>query len=998
MSVTGQQAVNRPVVTISDAEQPVGTILTGELNVRSFFVNLTWDRNVSGFSGADISVTSSNSNMSVSRSLPENIGTAGTTSQYRTELTITGDGITTVTLTVRSGAVPATGAQQASEERTRSYSINTFPSPMVMIGEAESAPGTGITGDITVRNFSVLFTWDRNIGTGFDRADVNVVSNNPRVQPSVARLDLVSAGISYRAHFQLSGAGAAVVTAFVNQGAIPTTSNTSQSSAARRTFNVDLGSGSTPTGVGTMSGPSATQSGGAVLLKSGGSGSIEPPDLSITATNIDEARQPSVTPVLLNISFVWNEPVTGFSQGTPNYVFVPRESEHGDPTKEPQIVTWSGVNGNATYQQTIEIQGDSAGEIEIFVNPETAESVENEEVYGPPPPGTRLEVFYDTTIAGNPAPTVNISIPPTTYFVGTTYTTTFLWSQPIEQNTFTANQVIIDGATPGELIQDTESRNRFTMELTLPETGEGEVVITVLDYRIISTAAKGIVSRREGPEGTQSEVFKYDQSYTTPTSTTTGATTLCEITQPIRTNPYLDNVLTPNPFGGAFAGTSDLTYISYRGKNYLYGVVQIIKRRLGTSSDLNNQDEAGAALFEVNLTDSTCRIIKQYAFITIAARSLTVHQNRLWWFEGSHYGDHEKYAPRYPSHLGDLFSLEPGTTTLVNEGVTRRTQFEAPSLEETNYGYHTQMASPMISDGDNLYMISGFGGQESITSTNYATSKRTPREAEAETDIRNWSLINYSKNLEQRIELFNANGETGWSALSNLARITNSFIGFDRYGSFYFKPKGGTMARVQSSAPSTLEFKEENQRFPQYGLIAVSGELIEYSGLIGRQFLNLERAQHGTTQVSPCQDSFIHLIDHVIDTSKPVFDPIENANIRDTADQIYNKIVVNYADTVFEYQDNLSINIFGERIYELDLPLTQYQADWVEVIARRFINAHKNMHYLIKVNMDFDLSMEITQVVFLQVKDRANLNQPCQIYEVNHDANRRKTELTLRTL
>ena len=991
---------DKPSLTIGSPENANGVTLPDEITVKNFFVPLTWDRNIgTAFSGADITVSSSNTNMSVTRSLPENTGTVGTTTHFRTELTITGDGITEITFRVRRGAIPASGALEASDERIQTFSINTLPSPMLTIGVAQSPPGTDVT-TITERSFSVPLTWDRNVGAQFTRADVNAVSNNATLQVSVGSLDIVTAGTHYLANLLLSGGGSGVITVFVERGSIPSTPLTSQNEPANRDYDVQLPAPPVVLETGTMAGPSSTQGGGSVLLKPGGSGSIEPPSVTVTVLNIDAARQPSTVPVNLDVSFVWNEAVRGFNQGAINYNPVPRESEHGDPTKEPQLTTWSGIDGNATYQQTIEIQADSSGEINLFIPPQVAESVENEEVYGPKPPGFPLEIFYDTTIAGNPAPTVNISTPPTSVFFGETYTQIFLWSQPIQDGTFTTDQIIVDGATKGPLVQDPSSRNRFTMLLTLPSTGSGEVSTTVLDHRIISTAAKGIVSRRQGPEGSQTELFRYDQSYSVPTSTTTGGTTICQITEPIRTNPYLDNVTSPNPFGGAFAGSSDLTYISYRGKEYLYGVVQIIKRRLGTTNNLSNENEAGAALFEVNLTDATCRIIKQYAYMTIAARSLIVHQNRLWWFEGSHYGNHEKYATGYPNHLGDLFSLEPGTTTLVNEGVTRRTQFESPEIEQSNYGYHTQMASPMVSDDDNLYMISGFGGQESITSTNYATSRRPPREAEAETDIRNWSLINYSKNLEQRIELFNANGQTGWDALNDLARLTNSFIGFDRYGAFYFKPKGGMTANVQSSAPGSLEFKNESGKFPQEGLILVNDELIRYSGIIGRQFLNLERAQEGTMQVIPCENAKIHLIDHVLRTNQPIFDPIENANIRDTSDQIYNKIIVEYADTTYEYEDASSINLFGERIYNLQLPLTQYQSDWVEAIAQRFINRHKDMHYLINLTMDLNVDYDITDTVFLSVPDRAHLNLPCQIYEIRHTVqeNNLQTNLTLRTI
>ena len=385
--------------------------------------------------------------------------------------------------------------------------------------------------------------------------------------------------------------------------------------------------------------------------------------------------------------------------------------------------------------------------------------------------------------------------------------------------------------------------------------------------------------------------------------------------------------------------------------------------------------------------------------MTNAARSLVVHQGELWWFEGSHYGNHRREDRRYPAHLGNAFSLEPGSTFVRDRGVTRRSQFSYPEYEGADYGFHTQMASPMVSDGDdNLYLITGFGGLESINSLQYPTSQRAANEVEAETEIGNWTLLKHGTEIEQRIELFNANGQTGWDAINELCVLTNSFMGFDRYGNFFYLPKGGTDARVQSSAPTTIEFKDASDIFPQKGMISINNELISYDGIFGRQFLNLKRAEHGTRQSTHCPDTIIHLIQNVLNTNEPVFDPIHNADIRDTAQQLYNKVIITYGDNTFDYQDDASIQLFGEKVYEMELPLSIHQEVWVEEIARRFINAYKDIHYLITIRMKETFANKIADVVFLQIPERATLTRPCQVYEVSNNPIDSETEIILRTL
>ena len=431
-------------------------------------------------------------------------------------------------------------------------------------------------------------------------------------------------------------------------------------------------------------------------------------------------------------------------------------------------------------------------------------------------------------------------------------------------------------------------------------------------------------------------------------------------------------------------------------------------------AELANQTEAGAFLMEVDLTTNQCRVIKRWAYITIAARSLEVHDGEVYWFEGSHYGNRRRRAVvgttpdadgsipvRYPETLGNVFSVKPGTRDITDHGINWRSQFDYPADDVVvpDYGFHTQTASPMRSDGENLYLISGFGGLQGITSIQYATSRRGPVGVDVVTDIGNWQLLKYSEDLDRRIWLFNGNGMKGWEAIRVLASLTQSFIGIDRHGLFYFTSKGGIHAEVQSSAPGSIEFRNPTDIFPQQGLIEINNEIIGYSGIIGRQFLNIARAQYGTSSASHATGSTIRLIKTVLNTSQSVFDPIDESDIRSNTSQLFNKIVVSYDnENEYEYQDDASIRRYGERIYEMTLPLNELQTAWIEDVARRFIDAHKDVHHLITLRMHEDFDIEVTDVVFLQIPERSQFNHACQVYQVTQNPTNRETELILRTL
>ena len=161
-------------------------------------------------------------------------------------------------------------------------------------------------------------------------------------------------------------------------------------------------------------------------------------------------------------------------------------------------------------------------------------------------------------------------------------------------------------------------------ELTLPSNTQGTGTV-----RVIKNSVNGVDT--EGPQ--EDRVFTVNVD---TRNQTTGGTARCTHQYAFSANPYIDR-------GGAFDGIFE----AVRHEGWLYVVVQLPKYRgiyspppnLPTlvGNAITSQEQAGAALLRCRFSDCTWQTVKTYDNITVAARSLCIHDGRVMWFEGSHY-------------------------------------------------------------------------------------------------------------------------------------------------------------------------------------------------------------------------------------------------------------------------------------------------------------------------------------------------------------------------
>ncbi|MYF52584.1 MAG: hypothetical protein F4039_08555 [Gammaproteobacteria bacterium] len=191
----------------------------------------------------------------------------------------------------------------------------------------------------------------------------------------------------------------------------------------------------------------------------------------------------------------------------------------------------------------------------------------------------------------------------------------FEWNQNVE---FELSDIQLTGCTAVRL--DGSGRH-WTLQIELPAETESTAEITVARDSV------------EGPETTGPD-FETTVSFdynTAAESVVTGGQ-LCSLIVPVGGFRNELGIVT-----AVFNGVLSLA----KNGNFLYFVVHIQNQSARYfSSVLDSRSKQGSAqLYRVDISQNPCvwTLLKSYKSVTLAARSLVIRNNRVYFFEGSHY-------------------------------------------------------------------------------------------------------------------------------------------------------------------------------------------------------------------------------------------------------------------------------------------------------------------------------------------------------------------------
>ena len=693
---------------------------------------------------------------------------------------------------------------------------------------------------------------------------------------------------------------------------------------------------------------------------------------------------------IATVQFDWQSPaIGGNAAGVINFSIGDLIGSRGG-----QLFNFKRIS-ESSYSVQVQIDSGTT-EYTITVRRNAAQLASDVSVTGPVD-----EVSASFTIEEIPRPIVKIGVPVqrpiTVRPVPLTFDWVYLDGTPVPVENFVADDIDTDVGTLENFAQVPGDASRYTANLAIPERTTDATVTISIAADVANAANDPSVT---GPiEDTE---ITFDIAAVPPIAMVTGADDVCVLTRDIVYNEYLNDVIPHHGFyaGGAFTGILECVAVG----DYLYMVVQVRKFTQTVDDDgalvrptnpenFLSDEQAGAALVRVNTTTCHFSVVKAYSDVTLAARSLTVHGDRLYFMEGSHYmyEDSLIFSDRqWRQKVGYLYTIERPTLILIEAfGLNWRsaTTTDNPDTEETDYfyGIHGGTTAPIAIVDDAVHLLTGYDNFDDIGQ---------PRGDYPVNRIGNWNWIQFHDQINQRLSEVLTNGRTGFDILKDIAIVTNSILGF-KNDTFFLRPREPQKAISNngsgiSETQTALTAKDLNWgQYPNKGWLYVGGELIEHTGanLLG-YFSNLQRGAEGTTAAAHTGNFDIRFVDHILALNANTLEtPIKSVIAQNDNRQHYNRVKLRYGggDEEVLVEDTTSIAENGARLLEVDVPLDPHQHAWAEWLAGEYLKRFKDVHQILNLTLKPTFYISVGDVIYLRIPERLHLDGTlCQVLEIKH--------------
>ena len=712
----------------------------------------------------------------------------------------------------------------------------------------------------------------------------------------------------------------------------------------------------------------------------------QPPTPSLSLSVL--IRPPQETPYtgrVATIVFDWQDgagnpaPVTGFGIGSLLH-------DPGGELFNFKTVSPSRYTVDVRFQKR-------TGPWQITVPPNAAALVADPTVTGP------SEYTIAVIQLGIISPVVKIGVPTerpiTVRPVPITFDWTYTDGTPVPMENFVLADVETDVGIVRNFQQVSGDASKYTAELAIPQsTTNTKVTITIrADAAQVANSNPAVL----GPLQDTAKTFEI--AAPPAVATVTGADKVCILEKDIISNDILNDVIPHlgSDAGGAFIGVLECVAIA----DSLYLVVQIRKFTQTVDdagalitptnpADFLADLQAGAALVSVNTANCQFKILKAYADVSLAARSLTVDGNTLYFMEGSHYLYEDGVVfsdPDWREKIGHIYKISHPATTIQTVGRNWRsaTTGDNPDTAETDYfyGVHGGTAAPIAIVDDALHAITGYGNFDDIGQT---------RGQFPVNRIGNWNWIQYDDQINQRLSEVRTNGRTGFDVLKDIAIVTNSILGF-KNDTFFIRPREPQKAINATSGvtktQTTITATKLNWgSYPSEGWLYIEGELIQHTGADANgQFSSLVRGAEETTAAAYTGNFEIQFVSHILSLTTDTLEmPIKSVVANNDLRQFYNRVRLRYGDDAeVLVEDATSIAENGARLLEVDVPLDAHQRVWAEWLANAYLARFKEIKQILNLTLKPTFFMSAGDVVYLKIPERLHLNGTlCQVLETRH--------------
>ena len=425
----------------------------------------------------------------------------------------------------------------------------------------------------------------------------------------------------------------------------------------------------------------------------------------------------------------------------------------------------------------------------------------------------------------------------------------------------------------------------------------------------------------------------------------------------------------------------------------LYAVIQLAYVNRAKHSRWSSGD-----LIAINVESGKVQTLRSYKDFTRAPRSPVIHNDAVYYFEGSHYQYQleGEDVETYPDNTGNLIKIDGNN--VIDLGLCWRSAFQKQSGEDEGadlgFGRHGGTASPMISDGENVHLWAGYGD---LSELNEAPVN----------DIDNWHWLQYGKQIPQRIPTFHTNGKKAWELMNELARLTNATMSY-RNGRFSFLPRLTRQTNLRFNLLETTTSHAavvDAARFPLSGMVLINDELISYKTKSADDS-DIESLTRGVEKSQPTTHN---AGDTVLFVDALVFNHQDKRNLgslkfKPDFHGIYNQLTSKLtpitgekAEVSVESAESVAANGEKPRDFNFDM-LTGHERLWAEVLLDEYLIDMQQAQFEVELELPWAPHLKLGQTLVVDQQVVAHLRwTPVRILRIAHDFDARTTRVTGRT-
>ena len=369
----------------------------------------------------------------------------------------------------------------------------------------------------------------------------------------------------------------------------------------------------------------------------------------------------------------------------------------------------------------------------------------------------------------------------------------------------------------------------------------------------------------------------------------------------------------------------------------------------------------GMALYKCNVTagSPSLTVIETWDFVHQAGCNLIVHDGSV------HFTEQPSAATRFKPINPDLDGYwtdderkETMGYNIVEESLGALKKINASGEVESlgNVWYTDRpfnvFPTRMLSIEGDLHLCAGYGNLDELLRFNSLASQQD-----------NGVHIVYGRTLHYVLPTFQPNGRSIYAALADIAKKVNATLSFEKNVVMITdrRPFRALTDGATGTGTADIGFSDANKRFPSNGYLLIGKEILRYTGISSGAFTGITRGVLGSDIENQVSDaSAVLYLDNIIET-EGLGSPYKKITLQSDTNRIFN--IIRDSGGVAEVRDAVSIALYGERPYTLDLGLTRHEKAWIEEIFRSYLEDLSELQQIVNIQVVPDFSLRLGQIV-----------------------------------